>query len=184
MDKNYWKEAYSHLWSKASQKEEAIKGMIEHETGMQVEIVGLGAGSDKFIAGSASDNKMQKGDADLYIPKLDCYIEVTGPNIPMKIEMPLWFRPDKLKNTETKLRDRVDSLHFVVHVLDEKGTQNKVIRVINLNVDFFSKHSKGQFKDVRPFIRGREERYTEIPFNSEVILQWDEFIALLKSLQT
>src|SRR4051812_17661211 len=104
MDKNYWKDAYKHLWSTASAKEEFIKKLIEQESGLKVELSGMGAGSSEYIDGTAKDNKYEKGDADLYIREIDAYIEVTGPNIKMEIQRPLWIRPDKIANTSNKIK--------------------------------------------------------------------------------
>lgn len=182
MDKHYWKDAYKDQWEAASKKEEAVKKLIENETGLEVQIVGLGAGTSGFIAGNATDNNLEKGDADLYITQTDSYVEVTGPNIPMQLEAPLWFRPDKFQNTEKKLLAGKGKLHFVVHVLDQRGTGNKVIRVINLNEYFFKKLKTGSYPTVYPRIRGRQETYIEIPYNSDVILSFGEFIELLKAL--
>lgn len=182
MDKHYWKEAYKDSWSAASKKEEAIKLLIEKETGYSVKIVGLGAGTDGYITGNASDNNMNKGDADLYISEIETYIEVTGPNIPMALELPLWFRPDKFANTAQKLSKGVGRKHFVIHVLDEKATGKKIIRVIDLNQTFFKRLNEKAFKTVYPRIRGRQETYIEILYNDGSIISFDEFIELLKAL--
>ncbi len=89
MDKHYWKDAYKDYWEKASKKEEYIKKIIEDETGFTVHEVGLGAGSIEFISGSAKDNNLKKGDADLYVDEPEAFIEVTGPNIPLSFHQPL-----------------------------------------------------------------------------------------------
>lgn len=181
-DKHYWKEAYKEFWDVASSKEKAIKNLIETQTGFEVIEVGLGAGTTTYISGDASDNDLSKGDADLYIPEKDCYIEVTGPNIAMSFHSPLWIRPDKFQNTARKIKEGKGKLHVVFHVLTEKGTDKIKIRVINLNRTFFHCLKNRQFKIVHPLIRGREEKYVELPPEHEVILTVDDFFELLNKL--
>lgn len=178
-DKNYWKDAYKDSWDAASSKEKSIKNLIENQTGLNVIEVGLGAGTTDYIGGSAKDNNLTKGDADLYVPDKDCYIEVTGPNIPLAFNLPLWIRPDKLKNTFDKLQEGKGKIHVVFHVLTEKGTNQLKIRVINLDSKFFDYYKAGKFPIVTPFIRGRQERYVELPPEHEVILNLEEFFILL-----
>lgn len=79
MDKNYWKEAYKEYWEISSKKEIFVKELIESKTGFKTLEVGLGAGSEDFLSGSASDYGLTKGDADLYVIVPDTYVEVTGP---------------------------------------------------------------------------------------------------------
>ena len=101
MDKNYWKEAYKEYWEISSKKEIFVKELIESKTGFKTLEVGLGAGSEDFLSGSASDYGLTKGDADLYVIIPDTYVEVTGPNISVKPEDTLWIRPDKVKTLST-----------------------------------------------------------------------------------
>lgn len=102
MDKNYWKEAYKEYWEISSKKEIFVKELIESKTGFKTLEVGLGAGSEDFLSGSASDYGLTRGDADLYVIIPDTYVEVTGPNISVKPEDTLWIRPDKVKNSFNK----------------------------------------------------------------------------------
>jgi hypothetical protein len=104
MDKHYWKNAYKDFWEVAASKENKIKNIIENETGFKVLEIGLGAGSTEFVSGNASDNKLTKGDADLYVNEKECFVEVTGPNIKMDFNRPLWVRPDKLRNAYNKIQ--------------------------------------------------------------------------------
>lgn len=53
MDKNYWKEAYKEYWEISSKKEIFVKELIESKTGFKTLEVGLGAGSEDFLSGSA-----------------------------------------------------------------------------------------------------------------------------------
>lgn len=113
MDKNYWKEAYKEYWEISSKKEIFVKELIESKTGFKTLEVGLGAGSEDFLSGSASDYGLTKGDADLYVIVPDTYVEVTGPNISVKPEDTLWIRPDKVKKLfqQTKSRQRQVARH-------------------------------------------------------------------------
>ena len=179
MDKHYWKKAYRKYWKKAGQKESFIQQLITAETGYKVEFAGLGAGSEAFIYGNATDNAHIAGDADLYIPACDAFVEVTGPNIPMETNAPLWIRPDKLNNTYRKLRKGTGKFHAIVHVLQIKGSDEKLIRSIWLNGRFYHRAKQQAFSIVEPTIRGRKERYVEILPNDECIRSFDELIELL-----
>lgn len=114
MDKNYWKEAYKEYWEISSKKEIFVKELIESKTGFKTLEVGLGAGSEDFLSGSASDYGLTKGDADLYVIVPDTYVEVTGPNISVKPEDTLWIRPDKVKNSFNKQKAGKGKLHVIV----------------------------------------------------------------------
>lgn len=116
MDKNYWKEAYKEYWEISSKKEIFVKELIESKTGFKTLEVGLGAGSEDFLSGSASDYGLTKGDADLYVIIPDTYVEVTGPNISVKPEDTLWIRPDKVKNSFNKQKAGKGKLHVIVHI--------------------------------------------------------------------
>ncbi len=182
-NKNYWKDAYKESWEAASTKEKAIKSLIEAQTGLSVIEVGLGAGTTDYIPGSAKDHNLTKGDADLYIPEKDCYIEVTGPNIPMAFSKPLWVRPDKLQNTFQKIKEGRGKLHVVFHVLTEVGNKEVKIRIIKLDKTFFGYLNNNAFVMAYPTIRGREEKYVELPPEHEVILNLEEFFELLKTIK-
>ena len=128
MDKNYWKEAYKEYWEISSKKEIFVKELIESKTGVKTLEVGLGAGSEDFLSGSASDYGLTKGDADLYVIIPDTYVEVTGPNISVKPEDTLWIRPDKVKNSFNKQKAGKGKLHVIVHIAKIKPNGNIAIR--------------------------------------------------------
>lgn len=176
---DYWKNVYKNSWDISTSKENNVKSIIEKETGFIVEMVGLGAGSSKRVDGSARKNGMAKGDADLYIKDADCYVEVTGPNIKMDFDRPLWIRPDKLNNVYHKRERGVGKLHVIVHVLKQKNDED-VMRVIVLD-DLFFDHllTRKSFEMVYPTIRGRQEKYVELPPEHEVIISMEDFISRL-----
>lgn len=179
MDKHYWKEAYKDAWGISSEKEANIKRLIEAQTNSEVIEIGLGAGSSEFISGSASDNELTKGDADLYVKESDCYVEVTGPNIKMSRTKPLWIRPDKIRNSLTKLESGQGKLHVVVHVLEEYGQSNPIIRVVNLDAEFARRFRNNEFETVNPRIRGKVETYTEILYDDQCIMTFEDFVELI-----
>ncbi len=182
MDKHYWKNAYKDFWEIAASKENKIKNIIENETGFEVLEIGLGAGSSQYVTGNAIDNKLTKGDADLYVPEKDCYVEVTGPNIKMDFDRPLWVRPDKLKNAYSKLKNNLGKLHVIIHILVQLNEET-AIRVIVLDETFFEHLlDRKSFSKVHPFIRGREETYYELPPEHETIISLTDFISRLKNL--
>jgi len=163
MDKHYWKNAYKDFWDAAAAKEISIKNIIESDTGCEVMIVGMGAGGSAFVKGSAEDNKLAKGDADLFVTHKECFIEVTGPNVRMDFDKPLWVRPDKLRNSYQKLMKGEGRLYVIVHVLSQPDNET-AIRVVLLDQLFFDHliHKKS-FAKIHPVIRGRVETYYEIP---------------------
>lgn len=181
-DTNFWKDAYKDAWDVASAKEERVKSLIEDLTGYEVVGNGLGTGSTEYISGSAVENGYCKGDADLYIPQIECYVEVTGPNIAMSYELPLWIRPDKIKNAFDKIEANKGRLHVIIHVLTEKGTNNIRLRVIKIDKFFRNFFDSGAFRLINPIIRGNKETYYEIPAGHEVILSFDELIEQIKSM--
>ncbi|CDB81570.1 MULTISPECIES: hypothetical protein [Bacteroides] len=180
MDKNYWKEAYKEYWEISSKKEIFVKELIESKTGFKTLEVGLGAGSEDFLSGSASDYGLTKGDADLYVIVPDTYVEVTGPNISVKPEDTLWIRPDKVKNSFNKQKAGKGKLHVIVHIAKIKPNGNIAIRVIMLNKTFFEACRKKEFPLIQRNIRGLQETYLELPPKHETIISFEEFIALLK----
>jgi len=180
MNKYYWKNAYQDYWNLASTKEKKIKFLVERETGLKLIENGLGAGSNDLVNGDAKDNGLNKGDADFYIEEKDCYIEVTGPNIKMDFDRPLWIRPDKLRNAYRKIQNHEGKLHVVVHVLEQLNSQT-VLRVVVLNHVFFDHIiEKKSFKKVNPIIRGNKETYYEIPPIHETIISFEEFLKRLR----
>lgn len=179
MDKHYWKDAYKEFWEISSKKEAFVKKLIEKETGLEVVEIGMGTGSNAFISGSATDNNFEKGDADLYVKKADAFIEVTGPNISMPLASSLWFRPDKLNNTFDKVKNGRGKLHLVIHIQEIKGTNERIIRGIHLDREFFDRVRK-VFKKVHPVIRGRQETYYEIEAGDEAILNFDDVLNLIR----
>ncbi|HVW94847.1 MAG TPA: hypothetical protein VHA56_02600 [Mucilaginibacter sp.] len=99
------------------------------------------------------------------------------------MEIALWFRPDKFANTGQKLNKGIGEKHFVIHVLDEKGTGKKIIRAIDLDQAFFKRLNENAFSTVYPTIRGRREIYIEIPHNDSSVISIGEFIELLQNLK-
>lgn len=166
-DKNFWKEKYQTMWGASSEREAKIASLITEATGKEVEFVGLGAGSKEFIDGAAVDNGHLKGSADLHIVDSSIFIEVTGPLVTfVKPDAPLWIRPDKIEAAKSLIAQH-DT--WLVHHLPF----NDLLRVIHLDSGFMERYDKGEFKTVRPTIRGQVETYTEIPPNDSCVETWD-----------
>lgn len=158
MDKDYWKRAYQGTWDVSSKRENTLAQWIEQLTGRKVEINGLGAGTTAFLSGSAEDNGHSKGDADLHIVGTPIYIEVTGPlTSKVPADDPLWFRPDKFENAIQKVDEGHDTF-FAHHCPSEN-----LWRVIHIDQALIKRLYIPDFKVVTPTIRGRTERYVEVP---------------------
>jgi hypothetical protein len=182
MDKNYWKEHYAGSWKKASEKEEFIRKQIKEATNLAIINYGLGAGSSDFIEGNAIDNQKKKGDADLYIKDRNYFIEVTGPNVPVFKDAPLWFRPDKIQNAYDKyiVDNKVQSA--IVHLQNDKGTATQQIRVLIMDDEFFTKWKEKKYSIIKPSFNGKEETYYSIPATDNSLISFNEFIdSLIKN---
>lgn len=164
MDSNYWKNAYQDTWAASSQRERSLAQWIEKTTGFKVEITGLGAGTNDFISGSASENGHDKGDADLHIINTNIYIEVTGPlSSRVSASSPLWFRPDKFDNAIRNAAGGHDTF-FVHHC-----PSGNLWRVIHIDSELIARFQRGAFKTVYPTIRGKTEKYAEVPAGDRCI---------------
>ena len=146
---------------------------IEKECNCNCNYVGLGAGSKKFLPGSAKSRGFKRGGSDLEIEGTNLCIEVTGPNIYyVKAYADLWIRPDKIKYAI----DNIEKDCWVVHVLKN----NFLLRTIHLNDDFKKDYNNDAFKEIHPPIRGTVETYIAIPANSNHV---QDFTILIKAIQ-
>lgn len=175
-DADFWKQRYQHSWSKAEQRERAIQERILQEAGKQVEFVGLGAGSDEYLSGSAASQGYERGGADLHIVGTNVYLEVTGPQTKsVSLSEPLWIRPDKVTNARNHF-PKYDT--WVIHWLERDGT----VRVIHLNERFFELVDNGTFPITRQTIRGTTETYFTISASHPCVQLWSVLIQRLKML--
>lgn len=173
---NFWKDQYQHAWDAASKREKAIIARIKQATGLTAIPVGLGAGLDEYIPGTASSRGFEKGGADLQIEDTNLFLEVTGPmtkSVPRNA--PLWLRPDKIENAKLHYPERET---WVIHWLERDET----LRVIKLDESFFENVEKRTFQTVHPCIRGQVETYVEIPASHECVKPWEALIRRIKEL--
>ena len=119
----------------------------------------------------------------MFIEEIDTYIEVTGPNIPMNKTATLWFRPDKLNNTYKKTIKNIGKLHILIHVQEVKETSDKLIRCIILDKVFFERGKNKEFATVTPTIRGRQEKYIEIPYDDKSLMTFEDLILHIKNFK-
>ncbi len=173
-DTDYWKKLYKGLWQKTGEREKALALTIESLTGYKVKVVGLGAGSDDFLSGTAASRGHEKGDADLTVEGTNVSLEVTGPNVNVPLTSPLWIRPDKITNAKLHFPEK-DT--WVVHCIERT-----TIRVIRLDAEFFAKYEQGRFPIVNPSIRGTIETYVAVPYNDSSVQSFDVLIHYIKSL--
>lgn len=164
MDNNYWKNAYKDTWDISSKREEFMINWIRDNTDLKAVPAGLGAGSDEFISGSAAENGLEKGDADLHIVNTNVYVEVTGPlSDKVSVYSPLWFRPDKFYNAVQNAKKGHDTF-FLHHCPSENHW-----RVIHIDKEMIQRLFNKEFKMVFPIIRGRQEKYVEVPANDPCV---------------
>ena len=52
-DPNFWKNRYKFSWQASKEREDMVGKKILDETGKSTEFVGLGAGTDRYMEGSA-----------------------------------------------------------------------------------------------------------------------------------
>lgn len=169
-DPNYWKDQYQHTWQQSASREDTVANLIETETGLKVETVGLGAGSSEYLAGSAVDQGYERGGADLHVLGTNVFIEVTGPLVKsVQADAPLWIRPDKIANA--RAHHSANEI-WVVHHLP----RDNMLRVIPLDEEFFRRLDRGEFPTVNPRIRGAVETYIAIEASSPVVYQFQELI--------
>jgi len=171
-DEDYWKRQYQPLRPKAGEREKAVSQIIENLTGRKLKAVGLGAESEEFLPGSAASQGHERGGADYAVIGTNIYLEVTGPNVTVRLSDPLWLRPDKIANARSHFPER-DT--WVVHCV-----QRVTIRVIQLDQKFFSAHEHGKYVTVHPIIRGATETYVAIPADDESV---QDFAALINHIK-
>lgn len=172
---DYWKKRYQHSWQAASERERAVMKRIKAQTEKSAEFVGLGAGSNRFLSGSAVSRGHEKGGADLHIAGTNIYLEVTGPQKPSVLRSDsLWIRPDKIESARVHYPERET---WVVHWLQRDGT----LRVIRLDEEVFSLVDKGIFERVNPIIRSVRERFVEIPADHSCVRPWSTLIRRLQN---
>lgn len=183
-DKDYWKNDYFEEWDESSERERKFRSIIEKETGLELEPVGLGAESNEFISGSAEDNGYEKGGADYRVKGTNVYIEITGPLRPVPEGQPLWFRPDKFQNAIKHIDDHDTFMvnHFknidiwyVIHF--DKNFMNYAIT---------SNKNKTDCKIITPFVKtsGKIEKYVEVQSNGDYIIKGlDYLIDYLKEIK-
>ena len=180
MDENFWKEAYKDSWARASDKENWVKSSIEQLAGVPVEVIGLGAGSTDYIAGSAVFNGHEKGGADLYLPSLDIYVEVTGPNIKVTKNDALWVRPDKIAGALRKIAAGTGKMHVVVHLAQLQPNGEKIARVLLLDTRIERAVADSTIELIKPKIRGRVEQYYAVPANYILVRPYENFLQFLR----
>lgn len=164
MDSNYWKRAYKETWDASAEREKFMAQWIKDNTGLDTEIVGLGAGTNVFISGTASEHGYEKGDADLHIKNTNIYIEVTGPlSDKVSSRSPLWFRPDKFNNAVRNAR-KGHNTFFAHHC-----PSSDLWRVIHIDDNLITRLFNDEFKVINPIIRGRSETYVEVPANDSCV---------------
>lgn len=174
-DVNFWKDKYKDLWAKANHREKTICAKILEETTRITLPVGLGAGTDSYLPGTAASQGYGKGDADLQVVGTSIYLEVTGPqSLRVPESSPLWIRPDKVSSAQAHHPEH-DT--WVVHWLEANG----LLRVIHLDSGFFERYHSRQFGLVTPTIRGVKETYVEIRANDRCVQPWPSLIEYIRN---
>jgi hypothetical protein len=173
IDYNYWKDAYQSYWGIAKSKEDNVKKIVQEICKCKCEFVGLGAGREDYLPGSAKSRSFEKGGSDLHVCGTNIYIEVTGPNIDSVDEKAdLWIRPDKIEYA----RNNPDKNCWIVHALKKRF----LLRAINLNKDFLRQYENNKFRLVHPRIRGLTETYTAVPANSPYIQDIENMFSFIE----
>lgn len=166
-----WKDAYKDQWATGNAREKLVAEAITKVTGASVESVGFGAGSTRYIHGSAEANGYRSGGADLSVKGTNIEVEVTGTDKGCQSD-DLWIRPDKIANA---LKQKSKEI-WVAHVLDTTG----LVRAVRMDEQFLRRYSLGFLKQKSVRIRGNMERFIAIrPGDSSVM----PFAALLRRIE-
>ena len=166
-DPAYWKEAYKDgQWKGGVRRVKAVLEALQAK-GIKVAPFADDALSEEYIDNTAHE----KGESDLKITKesnAEVLLEVTGPEIKIPETSALWFRPDKFDYAVNHSDKEVWGAHILEY--------SKLIRFVK-----FSKEIKDKYPIVTPLIRGRTERFVEIPANSEDIISFEKFCEHVKN---
>ena len=171
-----WKEEYKEDWEISTKKENDVKESLMNLLNCDVVHYGLGSGSSEYIKKEDEPNDHEKGDPDLYILDIDTYVEVTGPNIPITFDAPLWVRPDKITNSKNKINESDGKLHIVVHVAELTESNGTIFRIIELNNTFIQRVDNSEFELIHPYIKGKRETYYEIPYDDVSVNSYYNFV--------
>lgn len=179
-DEDYWKNNYVEKWDEASEREKIFRKIIEENTKLKLEPVGLGAESNEFIHGSAEKNQNEKGAADYHAIGTNIYFEVTGPLSPtVPAGSPLWFRPDKIANAEKHLDD-----HDTFLINNFKMANRWYVIHFTKEFDEYLKKSSSDGTDCKLIskrIRGNLEKYIEIKSNNPYVTDLNSLIDYLNN---
>lgn len=173
-DNDYWKNKYHPTWGVSSRREDIIAERIERLTGHTVKVVGFGTGSEAFLSGTAKSHGHEKGEADLSVDGTNIVIDVTGPNVPVKLTDALWVRPDKIANAKAHMEDRET---WVVHC----SADNSTVRVIKIDRDFINRYESGGYETNRHRTPRGIETMVDIPAGDKYVRNFDLLVERIKN---
>lgn len=174
-DYDYWKKKYHPTQDASARREQIIAERLERLTGRKVRIVGFGAGSEEFLPGTAKSHGYEKGEPDLLVGGTNIVVEVTGPNVPVRLTDTLWIRPDKIANAKAHIGDKET---WVAHCLADNST----VRVIKIDKDFINEYEKGIYKTGRHSTRrGTTETMVEVPADEKCVRKFEILVERIKS---
>lgn len=179
MDKEYLKKIYTDYWPESVRRELVVKAIIEKETSQQVKVFGNCAGSVDYVP-VEDEAPHLKGDADLLIESLKCFVEVTGSHERIPFCADVLVKPHKMVNAHVK---HIWGFRcFVVHIHEAIETGDIVISVLPIDERFLKNFLTGAYKIV---YRGKRHGiFWAIPYNDDNIITFGQFIKQLKNGRT
>lgn len=171
---DYWKNKYHPTWGVSGRREDTIAERISRLTGHTVKAVGFGAGSEDFLSGTAKSHGHEKGEADLSVDGTNIVIEVTGPNVPVKLTDALWIRPDKIATAKAHMQDRET---WIAHC----SADNSTVRVIRIDIDFIDCYESGVYKTNRHRTSRGIETMVDVPAGDKCVRNFDVLVERIKS---
>lgn len=174
-----WKAKYASAWQASAEREGRLSRALAAALGVELRPCGIGAGRTDRVEGYARDHGSRRGGADYQTPCGRLLVEVTGPNRPVRLDAPLWVRPDKLDAAEAALA--AGQVTVILHETP-RAEASPVVRMLLLDAAALERRS--EWPVVHPSFRGSRETFAEISASDPTVLAWDAEVRRLQATVT
>lgn len=172
-----WKAKYADAWQASAEREGRLSRALSAALGVELRPCGIGAGRTDRVESYARDNGGRRGGADYQTPCGRLLVEVTGPNRPVRLDAPLWVRPDKLAAAASALA--AGQVTVILHETP-RHEATPVVRMLLLDAAALSRRS--EWSVITPSFRGSRETFAEISASDAAVLTWDAGVRRLQAL--